>query len=83
MKARDTSIDAMAAQVAAYRAMGPARRVELAVAMSEEAREISRAGIRARHPEYSQTEVECALRRLVLGDDLYRAAWPGDPVLKP
>jgi hypothetical protein len=58
-------------------------RVALAVQMSEDARAITMAGIRARHPEYAPAEVEHALFRLVLGDRLYRAAWPDRPLLAP
>lgn len=51
--------------------------------MCDEAREIAQAGIRARHPGYSAAEVRWALFRLLLGDDLFRAAYPGRPLLAP
>lgn len=57
--------------------------MRLALEMSEAARELTRAGIRARHPEYSDLEVEQALRRLILGDELYLKAWPEQPALDP
>jgi len=56
-------------------------RVRLAVEMSEDAREIARCGIRARHPDYTPTDVENALRRQLLGDELFRRAWPTAPLL--
>jgi hypothetical protein len=83
MKPADTSTTAYAVQLARYRQMSGSERVELAVQMSEDAREIARAGIRARHPTYSASDVEHALRRLILGDDLFRRAWPAAPVLAP
>jgi hypothetical protein len=83
MRSHDTSGAAEEVQVAIYRRMAPAARVELAVTMSEEAREVSRAGIAARHPEYSSLQVEQALRRLLLGDELFRRAWPAAPLLSP
>ena len=46
----DTSDAARRVQDEIYRNMTPARRVELAVEMSEELRTITIAGIRARHP---------------------------------
>ena len=49
--------------------------------MSEDARQVTLAGIRFRHPEYSDDEARHALFRLTLGDDLYKAAWPGRPLL--
>jgi hypothetical protein len=50
--------------------MGPKRRVAAAFEMSEEARQIAAAGIRARHPGNSPAEVERRLVRLMLGADL-------------
>jgi len=51
--------------------------------MSEDARELTRAGIRARHPGYAEREVEQALRRLLYGDDLVGRAWPDLPLVDP
>jgi hypothetical protein len=59
------------------------QRVRHAVQMSEDARAITRSGIRARHPAYTDGEVEQALRRLMLGDDLVRRAWPHLPLVEP
>ena len=42
-----------------------------------------RAGVRSRHPDYSVAEVEEALARLLWGDELYRAAKPGQRLLDP
>jgi hypothetical protein len=83
MRARDTQAAAHAAQLRAYRLLGPSARVALAAQMSDDARSTTRSGIRARHPGYSPSEVEFALRRLLLGDDLFRAAWPDEPLLTP
>ena len=79
----DTHPDAAPAQHMAHRSLGPAGRVRIALEMSDEAREVSRAGIRARHPEYDHEEVESALLRLIYGDELFRAAWPSRPVRDP
>ncbi len=65
------------------RELTPAARLELAVRMSNEMRELASAGISARHPEYSAAEVTFALLRLLLGDDLFRRAWPGASLLAP
>jgi len=71
MEPRDTSSDAAARQRDWYRACGPERRGELALEMSEEARELTRAGIRARHPDWSEVEVSDELHRAMLGDELF------------
>src|SRR4029450_9803918 len=52
VRSADTSPEAYELQIAAYRHRGPARRVELAVQMSEEVWELAADGIRARHPGY-------------------------------
>lgn len=79
----DTTLAAHGAQIAAYRRMSPERRLLRAMQMCDDARSISRAGIRSRHPEYTTEEVALALFRLVLGDDLFCAAYPGRPLVAP
>lgn len=81
--AEDTDLGAFTAQVQLYRRLGPEGRVALAVQLSEQAREISKAGIQMRHPDYSEDDLAHALYRMLLGDDLYRAAWPRHALVKP
>lgn len=59
----DTEDDARAAQLAAFRRLGPSGRVRLAAEMSEDARRMAFEGEQRRHPELSAAEV----RRAVLG----------------
>ncbi len=82
-RALDTHDAADRAQLAVYRRMTSGERVELAMRMSEEARAICSAGIRARHPEYDSRQARFALLRLLLGDDLFRRAFSGEPLLAP
>jgi hypothetical protein len=63
--------------------MTPGERVAEGLRASQLAREVMRGGIRARHPSYTPEDVEEALARLLWGDDLYRAAKPGRPLLEP
>lgn len=42
-----------------------------------------RAGIRMRHPDYEDQQVEMALARLLWGDELFRKAKPDWPLLEP
>jgi hypothetical protein len=79
----DTTPDAHARQIEAYRSMTPARRLAIGVDMSEEAFEVMAAGIRMRHPGYDEDEVRWALLRLRVGEDLFRQAWPAAPLLAP
>ena len=67
MPATDTTPRAAALQLQLYRAAGPARRAQIAVELSEAVRSTTIAGIRRRHPEYSEREVALAFLRLVYG----------------
>lgn len=63
----DTSIRAAAVQLSLYRKAGPSGRARVAVELSDAVRETTVAGIRRRHPEYSEREVALSFLRLVYG----------------
>ena len=79
----DTSPDANAAQLDAYRRMGGAERLAIAYRLSESVRGLAVAGIRSRHPAYDDGQVHRALVRLLFGDGLARDVWPGEPLVDP
>jgi hypothetical protein len=81
MSKRDTSPEAAAVQLAVLRRLTDAQRGELGVQMSEDARAIALEAIRSRHPEYDHEAGKLALFRLLLGDELFRRAWPHAPLL--
>ena len=83
MRSADTHEEAHAMQIAFYRRIGGERRLALGIRMSDEVREVTADGIRARHPDYTEDEVRLALYRLTLGDELFRAAWPAAKLLAP
>lgn len=83
MMAHDTSSKAHAVQLGIWRRMGPAGRHALVLRMSEDVRALSRSGIRLRHPDYTDVEVELALRRLAWGDALFRQVYPEHVALSP
>ena len=80
---RDTTASARAAQTALYQAMSPARRGEIAASMSSAARQITLSGIHRRHPKYDARSARLALFPLLVGDELFRRAWPNAPLLDP
>ena len=67
MQARDTTPRAAAIQLQLYREAGPSRRAQIAVELSDAVRDTTLAGIRRRHPEYSEQEVARSFLRLVYG----------------
>jgi hypothetical protein len=79
----DTSPEIHEMQIERYRRMTGEERVLQAVAMSDDLRQFTAAGIRARHPSYTVDEVEWALRRMRLGTELLRRVWPDAPLLAP
>jgi hypothetical protein len=66
-----------------YRRLGPNGRLAAAFGLNVTSRQLTAAGIRRRHPEYSDEEVQLALARLLFGDVLVRAAWPSRPLIEP
>ena len=57
--------------------MGIAGRAKMVFELSDTLRSIVVAGIRYRHPDYSQEEVAQAWFRLVLDRELFRKVFPG------
>jgi hypothetical protein len=63
MPARDTTPDAAAVQEAAYRHMGGAGRLKIALDLSNFVHALAVTGIRKRHPEYTAEQATAALAR--------------------
>jgi hypothetical protein len=82
-RAADTTADSDRAQIESYRQMGDAGRAAATFGLIALARQLSIEGIRARHPHYSDEQVHRAFARLVLGDALVGAVWPGCPLVDP
>ena len=55
-----------AAQVAAWRRMSPAEKIEIAMAMYWEARDLKADYLRRRHPDWTADEIEAAVREIFL-----------------
>jgi hypothetical protein len=83
VNARDTTPDALEVRTAILRRMSSGERTQMAVELSEITRAIALEGIRRRHPSYSDDEARMALFRLLVGDALFRRAWPDAPLLAP
>jgi hypothetical protein len=79
----DTTPEAHDVQTQAYRRMGGRERSAVMFRLNQLARETAAAGIRARHPDYTEEEVAGALFRLLFGDQLTTRVWPGKPLIAP
>ena len=79
----DTSPEAHRLQGEIYRRLGGAERLAIAFEMTETVRRLAVAGIRHRHPDYTEEQVLGAWARLTLGDELCRKVWPDRPLVAP
>ena len=76
-------MDAHDRQSELYRRMGGRGRVDIVYRLNQTMRRMALAGIKARHPEYTQAQVESAHARIVLGDALVRTVWPDRELVDP
>ena len=65
MRARDTSPEAAALQLEAYRRMGPAARLRIAFELSDFTHKLALTGIRERQPELGEAEAYAKLAELL------------------
>jgi hypothetical protein len=63
--------------------MTPSQRIEEGIKLCKLSRHVMRAGIRMRHSDYDEPQVEMALARLLWGDELYQKARPDWPLIEP
>jgi hypothetical protein len=71
--ARDTSTKARRVQVEALRRLDGPTRLEMALRMSDDSRDVTLAGIRHRHPDWTDDDIHRELLRLLLGRELATA----------
>ena len=63
----DTSPEAAAVQEQIFTQMTPAHRLRMAFEMSESMRNFARAGIRNRHPQWTEEQISRELLRIMYG----------------
>lgn len=79
----DTTPDAEAVQIEAYRRLGGRERVAIVFRLNALVRDTAMAGIRGRHPAYDEVQIRMAWQRLVLGDALTRRVFPEREPIDP
>jgi hypothetical protein len=72
----DTILEAAQVQTAVFQRVFPERRLQMAFDMIESIIRAGMEGVRSRHPEYTPRQVELAVIRMRLGEDLFRLAYP-------
>jgi hypothetical protein len=73
----DTSLDAAQVEVEVLRRAGPQARAKMTFSLCRFIRSVAEAGIRTRHPDYSERTVRHALAYLTLGWELFEKVYPG------
>jgi len=76
IRSADTSKEAAAKQIEVLQNMGPAGRLKLTLDLCDNLRQITRAGIRHRHPDYTDQQVTQAYLRLILVPELFQQVFP-------
>lgn len=79
----DTTRAAHDRQLEVYRRLGGGGRLAVVFRLNDAVRRIAMSGIRSRHPEYSDVQVQQAYARLLLGDALARAVWADRELIDP
>lgn len=72
----DTTPEAAWVQMQVYRRMSGEQRLLQVLQMSDAVRAITADGVRCQHPEYSEEQVRLTVIRRMLGEDLFRKAYP-------
>ena len=70
VRSLDTAPDASRRQAEIFRRLSGSERVEMAWRMSDAARELTVAGIRHRHPDWTEAQVHDALLELLHGTEV-------------
>lgn len=76
MKRLDTTKEAENLQIEIFRRMGPEGRLRSALNLSQTSHTLLAAGVRSRHPDYTEHQVKLATIKLTLGADLFASVYP-------
>jgi hypothetical protein len=79
----DTSPEVERIQNEIFRKMKPARRLQLAIELTQTSRNLLATGVRRRHPEYDDEKNRLAVIRLTIPEKLFLAAYPHAKDIQP
>ena len=77
IRSADTSKEAAAKQFEVLRNLGPTGRLKLTMDLCDTLRNITKSGIRHRHPNYTEQQVTQAYLKLILDKTLFEEVFPG------
>jgi hypothetical protein len=73
MTSLDTTPHAEKVQIDVFRCMRPEKRLQKAIDLAQTSRKLLSEGVR--HPRYSEDQVRVAVIRLMIGEELFLAAY--------
>jgi hypothetical protein len=79
----DTSPEIERLQIEIFRKMVPAKRLQLAIELTQTSRKLLAVGVRHRHPEYNDEQIRLAVIRLTTPEKLFLAAYPHAKEIQP
>ena len=82
MELKDTLSSVEKIQLKILKEMGPERRLERSIELSNFSLKFLREGINKRHPEYSEEQLRLAVIRLLLPEKLYKLVYLDNEGLK-
>ena len=83
MRPLDTTEEADRIQFDIFRRMSADEKLRQMCASTDASRATFEAGIRRRHPRYTDDDAALARIRWELGDDLFREVYPAKPLVDP
>jgi hypothetical protein len=83
MKRLDTTKEAENIQIEIFRRMGPEGRLRSALHLTRTSHTLLAAGVRNRHPDYTEHQIKLATIKLTLGAKLFASAYPQAKDLLP
>jgi len=72
----DTTIEAARKQFEILRRLDDETRLKMAFELSDNLRSIVEAGVRLRHPEYDEQQINRQVIRLMIGEALFKQIYP-------
>lgn len=72
----DTSPEIERVRIKIYQRMSQEERLHLGIQLTRCCRTLLAEGVKLRHPEYNEKEIQLAVARLQLGESLFRTVYP-------
>ena len=79
----DTSPEAYNIQIEIFSQMTPEQRLKKGFELSEFCRKLHFAGVKYRHPDYTDEEIHLAVGRLELGEEIFLRVYPHAAYIEP